>query len=267
MLVRSSWPITILFGAVMSACATTGQTESAESTTSAAQTAGVVTGSVAYRERMALPPDAVVHVSLIDASRMDAAAPAIAETTIVAAGKQVPIPYTLRYDRSRIDATHSYAVRAVIRSGERMLFTTNTSNRVITQGNPTQANLEVVRVSTGEVGTPPSRLTGTTWVLEHLGSTGVLTTVQATLAFADSGKVSGNGSCNRFFGTAQLSGADSISFGRLGASQMACPDSVSRQEASYLKALQDAERFRIDDSTLLIFTKGKTQPLRFRKQP
>ena len=265
MLVRSSWPIAILLG-VMSACATTGQTESDESTPSAGQTTAVVTGSVAYRERMALPPDAVVHVSLIDASRMDAVAPVIAETTIVAAGKQVPIPYTLRYDRSRIDATHSYAVRAVIRSGERMLFTTNTSNRVITQGNPTQANLQVVRVSAGDVGTAPSRLTGTAWVLEDLAGTSVHGTVQATLEFADSAKVSGNASCNRFFGTAQLSGADSISFGGMGTTRMACPDSVSRQEASYLKALQDAERFRIEDSALLIFTKGTAQPLRFRKR-
>nr|MBA3259287.1 YbaY family lipoprotein [Gemmatimonadales bacterium] len=39
-----------------------------------------VTGTVAYRERMALPGDAVVQVQLSDVSLQDVAAPVIAET-------------------------------------------------------------------------------------------------------------------------------------------------------------------------------------------
>ena len=95
MFIRSSMPMAMCLGLVSIGCATTGRTESAEGTE------GVVTGSVAYRERMALPPDAVVHVSLTDVSRMDAVAPIIAETTVVVAGRQVPIPFVLHYDRSR----------------------------------------------------------------------------------------------------------------------------------------------------------------------
>lgn len=246
-------------GLVLIGCATTGRTENAEGT------AGVVTGSVAYRERMALPPDAVVHVSLTDVSRMDAVAPIIAETTVVVAGRQVPIPFVLHYDRSRIEPNHSYAVRAVIRSGERMLFSTDATHRVITQGNPTQVDVRVVRAAAGDVGTGTRPLTGTAWVLEDLGGTAVLDRAQPTLEFADSGKVAGNGSCNRFFGSVQLSG-DSISFGPLGTTKMACADSVGRQEATYLKALQDAERLQLDDRTLLIFSKGLTRPLRFTKK-
>lgn len=135
----------------------------------------------------------------------------IAETTVVAGGRQVPLPFSLRYDKSRIDANRQYAVRAVIRSGERMLFTTDAAYRVITQGNPTKVDVRLVRAAAGEVGSASSPLNGTAWVLEDLGGTGVLDRVQATLEFSDSGKVAGNGSCNRFFGSVQLSG-ETISF-------------------------------------------------------
>jgi putative lipoprotein len=255
MMVRSLLPMTMLFGLVVVGCATTGRTASND---------GVVTGSVAYRERMALPPDAVVRVSLTDVSRTDAAAMVVAETTVVAGGRQVPVPFALHYDRSRIDPTHSYAVRAVIRSGERMLFTTDAAPRVITQGNPTQVDMRLVRVATGDVATGSNRLEGTAWVLEDLAGNGVLTRAQATLEFADSGRVSGNGSCNRFSGGVELSG-ESITFGRLATTRMACLDDVGKQEATYLKALQDAERIRLGDTTLFIYSKGMAQPLRFRK--
>ena len=47
----------------------------------------MVTGTVDYRERMALPPDAVVEVRLSDVSRQDVAAPVIAETTVLPEGR------------------------------------------------------------------------------------------------------------------------------------------------------------------------------------
>jgi putative lipoprotein len=253
---RSPFTVTLLLGIALMGCATTGRTEAEER---------IVTGSVAYRERMALPPDAVIQVSLSDVSRADAAATVVAETTIVAGARQVPIPFALRYDPSRIQASSSYAVRAVIKSGDRMLFTTDAAYRVITQGNPTQANLQLVRASGGEVESGASRLTGTTWVLADLAGTPVVARAP-TLEFADAGRVAGNGSCNRFTGSVRLSG-ESISFSPLAATRMACADSaVSRQETSYFQALQGAERFRLDGNTLLIRSKGLSQPLRFTKQ-
>ena len=253
---RSPLAVTLFLGFVLIGCATTGRPENDES---------VVTGSVAYRERIALPPDAVIQVSLSDVSRADAAATVVAETTIVAGARQVPIPFSLRYDQSRIQANNSYAVRAVIKSGDRMLFTTDAAYRVITQGNPTQANLQLVRVSAGDVESGASRLERTTWVLADLGGTAVLAKAP-TLEFADSGRVAGNGSCNRFTGSVRLSG-ESISFSPLAATRMACVDpAVTRQETSYFQALQGAERFRVDGNTLFIHSKGLAQPLRFTKQ-
>jgi heat shock protein HslJ/uncharacterized membrane protein len=105
-------------------------------------------------------------------------------------------------------------------------------------------------------------LANTAWRLESLGATAVLDRVEATLEFPDTGKVAGKGSCNSFFGSVKISGS-SISFASLGSTRMACAEPVMDQESKYLQALEGAERFRIDGTTLLIYVKGLDQPLRF----
>ena len=62
---------------------------------SAAEPQAVLTGTVTYRERIALPPNARVEVRLEDVSQADAPADEIASQTIAANGKQVPIPFEL----------------------------------------------------------------------------------------------------------------------------------------------------------------------------
>jgi heat shock protein HslJ len=108
-------------------------------------------------------------------------------------------------------------------------------------------------------------LWGTAWRLEDLAGAGVVDQSQATLEFPQEGKVAGNASCNRFFGSVQVSG-DSIAFSRMGATRMAClSEATMTQEAAYLKALESAERYTIDGSSLLIYSKGTARPLRFTR--
>lgn len=111
---------------------------------------------------------------------------------------------------------------------------------------------------------PAFSLSGSQWLLEDLAGSGVIDNVQATLAFPETGKVSGKGSCNRFFGPAEI-GADRIKLGPLGATRMACPEAVMNQETKYLNALQAAERFEWKDPYLLLYSKGFEKPLRFTR--
>jgi len=108
-------------------------------------------------------------------------------------------------------------------------------------------------------------LTGSEWLLEDLGSGAVLAESHPTLTFPEAGKVAGNGSCNRFFGTAEING-DAIKLGPLASSRMACPEGVMNQETKYLEALQAAERFEWKDPYLLIYCKGFEKPLRFTRK-
>ncbi len=108
----------------------------------------MVTGSVTYRERIALPPGATVTVRLQDVSRADAPAEVLAEQVIVPT-TQVPIPFALTYDPARIDARHRYSVGVRIEVDGKLWFVSDTHNGVLTQGAPTEVEVVVRRVAGG----------------------------------------------------------------------------------------------------------------------
>lgn len=102
-----------------------------------------VTGTVTYRQRLALPPDAVVNVQLLDVSKADVPAIVFGQETIVARGRQVPLAFEVKYDPNRITANATVVVSATIKMGGRLLFTTTNVQRAITGGYPSKG-IEVV---------------------------------------------------------------------------------------------------------------------------
>lgn len=116
-----------------------------------------VRGTITYRERIALSPDAVVTVQLRDTSYADAAAVLIDEQIISSPG-QVPIDFSLRYASDEIDGRNTYSISAVITEGDgRMAFTNDTAYDVITRGNPRRVDMTLVMVE------PPPELTPEGW--------------------------------------------------------------------------------------------------------
>lgn len=106
-----------------------------------------VTGTVTYRERIALDPAADIVVQLLDVSLMDAPSKVLAEQRIKANGRQVPFAYELKVDAARIDPRMRYAVSARITRGEQLLFINDTQYPVLTQGGAASADLVLVRVT------------------------------------------------------------------------------------------------------------------------
>ena len=118
-----------------------------------------VSGTVTYRERLALSPGAKLVVELRDVSYADAAAPLIARQTISGPG-QVPISFRVEYNREDIDDRNTYGISArIIEADGRLAFTNDTAYDVITGGNPTRVNMLLVLVQ------PPPDLIqeGTDW--------------------------------------------------------------------------------------------------------
>lgn len=112
----------------LAACTTTGEAENQQFT---------VSGQIAYRERIALPPSAQIEVRLDDVSLADAPSRTIARQAFGADGQQVPIAFLLRFDRGQIDPRHSYAVSARITGGDgKLMFITDTRNSVAFDGRP-----------------------------------------------------------------------------------------------------------------------------------
>lgn len=104
-------------------------------TSAPAERTVAVTGSIAYRERIALPPTAQIEVRLDDVSLADAPARNMATQRFASEGKQVPFAFSLTVDRSDIDPRHSYAVAARITDADgKLLFITDTRNSVAFDG-------------------------------------------------------------------------------------------------------------------------------------
>jgi putative lipoprotein len=102
-----------------------------------------VTGTVAYRERMALPPNATVRVLLEDVSVADAPATVVAEQ-IIRPEREVPVPFELRPERGAIDPRRRYAVRAEIADADgRLRWTTTEAYPAVTQGAPGEIDVVV----------------------------------------------------------------------------------------------------------------------------
>ncbi|MBD3885108.1 YbaY family lipoprotein [Phormidium tenue FACHB-886] len=103
----------------------------------------LVKGTVSYLQRIALPPSAVIEVSLLDVSRQDTPAEIISTETIRLDGRQVPVPFALSYDSEQIDPRRTYAVQARILVDGQLRFVNTSSYPVITQGHPTTVDVLV----------------------------------------------------------------------------------------------------------------------------
>ena len=113
-----------------------------------------VSGTITYRERIALTPEMTIVVELRDVSLADAAAPLIASQTIRNPG-QVPVSFRLAYDRDDISSRNTYGIRARIEEPDgRLVFINDTAHDVITGGNPSRVDIVLVLVQR------PSRFSG-----------------------------------------------------------------------------------------------------------
>jgi uncharacterized lipoprotein YbaY len=108
-----------------------------------------VTGTLTYREKIALPPQGVViSVKVEDVSRADAPAVTIGEQIIENPSHQVPIPFEVEYNPADIDERFTYAMRVRIEVDGKLWFINTTRFQVITRGYPI-SNVEVVLEKVG----------------------------------------------------------------------------------------------------------------------
>jgi heat shock protein HslJ len=156
-----------------------------------------------------------------------------------------------KLENKHVEATGVLAHRQGVETGERIVL-------VISSIKEAQAAVQVP----GK--TASFSLASSEWLLEDLVGLGVIDNIQATLTFPEASKVAGNGSCNRFFGPAEVSG-NAIKLGPLASSRMMCPEAVMNQEMKYMNALQTAGHFEWKDPYLLIYCKGFEKPLRFTR--
>ena len=227
----------------------------------AAGAQSVVRGQASYRERIALTPGAVFEATLIDVSRADASAEVIGSVR-VETPSSVPIRFEIPYDAKKIDERRSYAVRARILAGARLLFTTDKAYPVLTRGAGTDVDLLLVRVNAGgtSASAQPSTptLEGTRWTLIELDGKPVPSNLpqEPHLVFqAEPRRVSGSGGCNRL-STAYRRDGERLGFEAIGTTRRACIGGGMDTEDAFLRALQNVRAFRISGQRLELVDEG-----------
>lgn len=106
----------------------------------------VVTVTVTYLERIALPENAEITVTIEDIARADAPATVLVSQTIVSGGANVPFTFKLPYDPAQLDDRAMYSVRAQIRVDGELWFTSDKVTPVLSRGAGTEVELVLVRV-------------------------------------------------------------------------------------------------------------------------
>lgn len=121
---------------------------------------------------------------------------------------------------------------------------------------PHRAALELdERMLRGCGGDPASLLTGGEWQIEDMDGAGIVDRSGPSISFDAGGRVAGTSGCNRFVGGYELTG-EGLSFGQMGATLMACPEALMKQERRMMDALEQVRRFDFDETGALLLIGG-----------
>ena len=228
-----------------------------------------VSGEATYLARIAPPPQAVLTVRLEDVSSADAPAVVLGEQVIELAGRQVPIPFEIRYDPARIDARHRYVVRASVHADGRRLFTSAQPPAVLTQGHPASVEVRMQPASS----TPPAAaahpLRDTHWKLTELNGAPVTAASGPSdphlVLELEGERFSASTGVNRLSGTYSLEG-DELTLRPGPMTQMAGSPAAMAQERAFCDALTRVTSFRVSGEELTLRA-GTTVVLKFRAAP
>jgi heat shock protein HslJ len=188
-----------------------------------------------------------------------------------------PIRFDIPVDLARIIPTRRYAVCARILVGDRLMFATDSSYPVLTQGHGTTVAMMLRRVGSGPAApsgstgpsAPPQRrsarpLEKTYWKATELDGKPVPTaeaTREVYIVLGGTGRVGGSDGCNRVIGSYEQTG-DAIKFGSLAGTVMACPNTADT-ERGLRKALSGATRWSIVGDRLELFDSGGSRLAQF----
>ncbi len=211
-----------------------------------------VSGTVAYRERIALPPDAAIEVKLQDVSLQDAPAKTISSTLFAPGNQQVPLPFQLQYNASDINPAHRYQVSANISVNGKLMFITATAYPVITNGAPLQVAIMLQQASApATTASSGAKLIETHWELAELNGKPAAPGQgqQAHLVLHKKGKLSGSSGCNTLVGT-YIAEQGALQFTPAASTMKMCSTPVMEQEKAFFAAMKATTKYQIEGNTL-----------------
>ena len=108
-------------------------------------------------------------------------------------------------------------------------------------------------------------LTQTHWVATRINGTAI--NGEPPTLTIDQNRAYGSSGCNRFTGNAMLSDNNSLRFGQMASTRMACQDPAGLQEVAYFKALSSVTGYHLNQSDLILLDKDFNKVVEFRTMP
>jgi putative lipoprotein len=220
--------------------------------------------TVTYRERIALPPDAILEVELLDVSRADA--PAVTLSHLRLKQDRVPFEVALPYDDALIDERMSYVVSARIISEGGVIFRTTSAYPVLTRDAPAGAELVLQRMPSSAAAQGQSVLVGIDWAAFEVRGRLLVAEDPPSITFEEDGSFALFGGCNRFAGKVEISNG-MIAFPEVFAgTRRACQPERERLEKDILDALSASTRFDRNGVNVAFQAENGVVTVRFRER-
>jgi putative lipoprotein len=214
-----------------------------------------VSGTLTYRQRIALPEDAMLNIWLVDMARADAAATVLAHHTFAAAGRQVPLHFTMAVPLAGVAPTMRPGLRATINDGHgRLLWTTDTARPVNLEGGRVDLGLiTLVQAAAAAAPAGAALPIDGEWRVREIAGEMLAGPKLVTLHFNSGGRLGGAGPCNTYGGRWQIENGR-VKVDQLLSTMMACPPPVGEQERAFLAILQNLQGAQVDTEGALVLT-------------
>jgi putative lipoprotein len=221
-----------------------------------------VSGTAAYRERMALPAGAKLVVEIMQG-------PTLVSSQTVEPTGQVPIAFSITYEAAKLVATPQPTLH--VRLEVPGLAGWIARPTPLTPRQPaTGLRLMMMRSPQSAAVSPApaiaNPLEGTSWKLTDIGGKPASPGVTTTLQFKE-GRVAGKGGCNSYSGPVTFERLDGplsdIKFGNLAATMMACMGTGMEQEQQFFQHLGKIAKWKREGKELVLFTAENVANLRF----
>ena len=215
--------------------------------------------TAAYRERIALPPNAQLVVELRDVSRADAPSRRLSQQVYAMQGS--PKTVSLSYDTDVVDTRFGYALSAQIVADGAVMFRSVDHIPVLQTADDTTAEILLVQANTAM----PDTIVGISWSLFELDGRSSVDSDPPTLAVNPDGSFSLFGGCNRFNGRLTLDGTEVRFPAQMAGTLMACPPEREALERALLSGVQGVVRYERSGALLQLMDEENRVLMRFRE--
>ncbi len=205
-----------------------------------------IQGTLIYKERMLLPSNSSITVTLEDLPYTDTPTTVIASTTFLAP-KSPPFSFTLPYDPNHIDPNRRYTLRATITHKNATLF------HSIDHVDAFNAPVTILLRRAGKNSLQRS-IENTHWKLLHIEHAAIASSEKLkdpNFILKPGNKVIGFTGCNRFVGTYILQD-NRLSFSQITATPMHCSETMETEKA-FKEVLDRTKHYKVQGKKLDLF--------------